>query len=70
MRLTVVSRAVGLKLARDIASSDPAKMPILRAGATVTERYVQALIDLGINAVWVDDAFGVCERGPVTWCNC
>jgi HD-GYP domain-containing protein (c-di-GMP phosphodiesterase class II) len=56
MRLTVVSRAAGLKLARDIASSDPAKMPILRTGAMVTPRYVEALLDLGIHAVWVDDA--------------
>src|SRR4051794_40273542 len=55
MRLTVVARAAGLKLARDIASSDPGKMPILRAGATITPRYVQALADLGIHAVWVHD---------------
>ena len=57
MRLTIVNRAIGLKLARDIPSSDPMKMPILRSGATVTERYAQALLDHGIHAVWVDDAF-------------
>jgi HD-GYP domain-containing protein (c-di-GMP phosphodiesterase class II) len=56
MRLTVVSRSAGLKLARDIAASDPNQMPILRAGATITPRYIEALLDLGIHAVWVDDA--------------
>src|SRR5689334_19621591 len=56
MRLTVVSRAIGLTLARDIPSSDPMKMPILRAGAKVSERYAQALLEHGIHAVWVEDA--------------
>src|SRR3954470_5170151 len=55
MRLTTVTRAIGLTLARDIASSDPMKIPILRAGATVSERYAQALLDHGIHAVWIDD---------------
>src|SRR4051794_2884444 len=56
MRLTVVSRAAGLTLARDIAAADPHQMPILRAGATLSPRYVDALLEHGIHAVWVNDA--------------
>src|SRR4051794_39494998 len=55
MRLTVVARSEGFTLARDIPSSDPAKMPILRAGAVITPRYQQALAEHGIHAVWVHD---------------
>jgi HD-GYP domain-containing protein (c-di-GMP phosphodiesterase class II) len=55
MRVLSLSRAVGLQLARDIAAADPRQMPLLRAGAKVTERYAQALRDAGIHAVWVHD---------------
>jgi HD-GYP domain-containing protein (c-di-GMP phosphodiesterase class II) len=55
MRLTAVSRAAGLTLARDIPAADPRQMPILRAGATLTPRYQQALTDLGVHAIWVQD---------------
>src|SRR3954470_23920362 len=55
MRLTSVTRAVGLRLARNIPATDPKQMPLLRAGATVSERYREALVELGIRAVWVQD---------------
>src|SRR3954469_8714320 len=55
MRLTPVRRAAGAVLARDIPAPDPAQMPMLRAGAVLTESYQGALADLGINAIWVED---------------
>ena len=56
MRLVPISRAEGYKLARDIPASDPGQMPLLRAGAEITERYVRGLADVGVPAVWVHDA--------------
>jgi HD-GYP domain-containing protein (c-di-GMP phosphodiesterase class II) len=55
MRLVPISRAVGHQLARDIPAADPRQMPLLRAGAEITERYTRGLADVGINAVWVHD---------------
>src|SRR5437764_1065317 len=55
MRLTPVRRAVGAVLARDIPAPDPSQMPVLRAGAVLTEAYQGALAGLGINAIWVED---------------
>src|SRR3954470_13800535 len=55
MRLLPLARAQGLQLARDIPATVPGQMPLLRAGATITERYVQALGGAGIHAVWVHD---------------
>src|SRR3712207_1355266 len=56
MRLLSISRAVGLKLARDIPASEPGQMPLLRAGATVTESYVRPLAAAGVHVLWVHDA--------------
>jgi HD-GYP domain-containing protein (c-di-GMP phosphodiesterase class II) len=58
MRLTQVSRATGLTLARDVPASDASGIPLLRSGAVVTEAYQRSLADIGINAIWVDDALG------------
>src|SRR3954469_25599370 len=55
MRLVAINRAVGHQLARDIPAADPRQMPLLRAGAEITERYVHGLRDVGIHAVWVHD---------------
>src|SRR5438045_1313461 len=57
MRLTATARAVGLRLARDIEAPDPHQMPVLRANAVVTERYVAALDAMGVRAVWVHHDF-------------
>jgi HD-GYP domain-containing protein (c-di-GMP phosphodiesterase class II) len=57
MRLLPISRAVGYQLARDIPAPDPRQMPLLRAGAAITERYAHSLTDTGIHAVWVHDEF-------------
>jgi HD-GYP domain-containing protein (c-di-GMP phosphodiesterase class II) len=59
MRLLAISRAVGYQLARDIPAADPKQMPLLRAGAEITERYAHGLADVGINAVWVHDELTV-----------
>src|SRR2546423_6286648 len=55
MRLLPVSRAVGLRLARDIPAADPHQLPLLRSGAKLSERYAAALAAAGVPAVWVDD---------------
>jgi HD-GYP domain-containing protein (c-di-GMP phosphodiesterase class II) len=54
VRLTTVSRAVGLRLARDLPTM-AGGLPLLARGATITERYARALHEHGIRAVWVDD---------------
>src|SRR5881227_4041534 len=56
MRLMEIGRARGLRLARNIPAPDPRQMPLLRANAVVTDRYVQALVHVGIRAVWVHDS--------------
>jgi HD-GYP domain-containing protein (c-di-GMP phosphodiesterase class II) len=55
VRLTVLTRAVGLTLARDLPATGPGAIPLLRAGAVVSERYERALAAAGIHAVWVHD---------------
>ena len=55
MLLAPVPHAVGRRLARSVPAVDPRHMPVLRANATVTERYARALTDLGIRSVWVHD---------------
>ncbi len=55
MRLTGVSRAVGMRLARDLPAAKPGQIPLLRSGALITERYQRALVDQGIHAIWVWD---------------
>jgi len=56
MRLTSLERAAGAILARDIASPDAGQMPILRAGAVLTENYLTSLQQIGVTAVWIQDA--------------
>jgi HD-GYP domain-containing protein (c-di-GMP phosphodiesterase class II) len=55
MRLTSITRAVGLRLARDLPAARGGQMPLLRAGASISERYERVLTDQGIHAVWVED---------------
>jgi HD-GYP domain-containing protein (c-di-GMP phosphodiesterase class II) len=55
MRLMPTARALGCELARDIPSSEPGQMPVLRCGATLTDSYQRSLIDAGIHAVWIRD---------------
>ena len=56
MRSVPVNHAVGLRLARNVPAPDPRQLPILRANATVTERYAEALTGMGIRMVWVHDS--------------
>jgi HD-GYP domain-containing protein (c-di-GMP phosphodiesterase class II) len=55
VRSIPVHQAIGLRLARDVPAPDPRGLPILRANATVTERYARALAEMGVPMVWVDD---------------
>src|SRR4051812_21951465 len=57
MRLLSISRAVGHQVARDIPAADPGQMPLLRAGARMTDRCSASLAAAGIHAVWVHDEF-------------
>ena len=59
MRLVAIDRAIGHLLARDIPAADPRGMPLLRAGAEISERYAHGLKDVGIHAVWVHDEMTV-----------
>ncbi|MGI8780102.1 MAG: HD-GYP domain-containing protein [Solirubrobacteraceae bacterium] len=56
MRLTPLSRAVGLPLARDLPPTGPNRIPLLRRGTVVTPRFQRALSEHGIHAIWVEDA--------------
>src|SRR4051812_49632130 len=56
MRLLPITRAHGLQLARDIPAADPRQMPLLRAGAKLTDGYIKSLGAAGIHALWVHDA--------------
>jgi HD-GYP domain-containing protein (c-di-GMP phosphodiesterase class II) len=55
VRLTTVSRAGGLRLARDLPATRPGRLALLRRGTVLAERYLRALADQGIHAVWVED---------------
>ena len=55
MRLTPLTRAIGLTLARDLPPTGPNRIPLLRQGTVITPRFQAALGDHGIHAVWVDD---------------
>jgi HD-GYP domain-containing protein (c-di-GMP phosphodiesterase class II) len=55
VRLTTVSRAAGLQLARDLPATGAGRVPLLRAGTVLSERYQRALTEQGIHAVWVED---------------
>jgi HD-GYP domain-containing protein (c-di-GMP phosphodiesterase class II) len=54
VHLTAVSRAAGLRVARDLPTM-AGGLPLLGRGATLSERYVRALTDIGIRSVWVED---------------
>jgi uncharacterized peroxidase-related enzyme len=54
MRLTTVTRAVGLQLACDLPAT-AGRVPLLARGAIITDRYARALAAHGIHAVWVED---------------
>ena len=56
MRLTPLTRAVGLRLARDLPPTGPNRIPLLRRGATITPGFQRALAEHGLHAVWVEDA--------------
>jgi len=55
MRLTHVSRAAGLRLARSLPASGAGRVPLLAQGTIITDRYASVLASQGIHAVWVDD---------------
>jgi HD-GYP domain-containing protein (c-di-GMP phosphodiesterase class II) len=55
MRLTTVSRAVGLRLARDLPATGTGRLPLLSHGTVLSERHQRALTERGIHAVWVED---------------
>jgi HD-GYP domain-containing protein (c-di-GMP phosphodiesterase class II) len=55
VRLMPVTRAAGLRLARNIPAVDPRQMPLLRANAALSERYCAALHQSGFRSVWVHD---------------
>ena len=55
MRLMATWRAVGHELARDARDGRAGELPLLRAGATLTDEYADRLARAGINAVFVDD---------------
>lgn len=56
MHLSPITRAVDLRLARDLPASGPGRMPLLRQGTILTPRFVEVLATQGINAVWVEDS--------------
>jgi HD-GYP domain-containing protein (c-di-GMP phosphodiesterase class II) len=53
MRLTAVSRAAGLTLARELPATGP--VPLLQAGAELTQEFCDALLAQGVRAVWIAD---------------
>ncbi len=55
MRLMATRRAVGAQLARDVRDGRPGELPLLRAGAVLTDGYASALLRAGVNAVYVED---------------
>jgi hypothetical protein len=55
VRLTTISRAAGLRLARDLPAIGAGRVPLLRHGTVLTERYQRAVAEHGIHAVWVED---------------
>jgi HD-GYP domain-containing protein (c-di-GMP phosphodiesterase class II) len=46
----------GAVLGRDVMDGRPGAIPLLRAGAKITQRHRDALIAAGVNAVYVEDA--------------
>ena len=59
MRLASISTvAPGTVLARDISLDPRFGVPLLRAGIALTPQFVQALVDVGVPAIWVADELG------------
>src|SRR4051794_3712977 len=57
MRLVATNRLQpGMMLGRDVLTDG--RVPLLRRGIPINERYKQALLDAGIHAVYVDDKLG------------
>src|SRR5215218_6633554 len=55
MRLTPLSRACGMILARDLPPTGPNRIPLLRTGTVITPGFQRALDEHGIHALWVED---------------
>ena len=57
MRLVALSRAPeGAELARDVRTGAPGDVPLLRAGTPLSAPYRIRLLELGLRAVWIEDA--------------
>src|SRR5215467_1178137 len=59
MRLVATNRlGPEMVLARDVVTGVHGRIPLLRAGVKMREEYRHALLEAGINAVYVDDQLG------------
>jgi HD-GYP domain-containing protein (c-di-GMP phosphodiesterase class II) len=59
MRLVATNRLKpGMLLGRDVLTDVHGRVPLLRAGIPINERYKQSLLDAGIHAVYVEDELG------------
>jgi HD-GYP domain-containing protein (c-di-GMP phosphodiesterase class II) len=59
MRLVATNRLQpGMILGRDVLTDVHGRVPLLRRGIPINERYKQSLLDAGIHAIYVDDALG------------
>jgi len=59
MRLVATNRLQpGMMLGRDVLTDVHGRVPLLRRGIPINERYKQSLLDAGIHAVYVDDDLG------------
>src|SRR4051812_26433051 len=57
MRLVATRRVdEGAVLGADVMDGRASAIPLLRAGVKLTERHRRALLEAGVNAVYVDDA--------------
>jgi HD-GYP domain-containing protein (c-di-GMP phosphodiesterase class II) len=57
VRLSAIFRLeAGAVLARDVPTGRPDGIPLLRSGVALTPRYLRALGDAGIYAVWIEDS--------------
>src|SRR3954467_5714189 len=59
MRLIATRRLVpGTVLGRDVFDGRSSAIPLLRKGVKLTERHRDALLGVGVHAVYVDDSHG------------
>jgi HD-GYP domain-containing protein (c-di-GMP phosphodiesterase class II) len=59
MRLVATNRLKpGMLLGKDVRTDVHGRVPLLRAGIQINERFKQSLLDAGINAVYVEDQLG------------